>query len=80
MDEKTLQEILKENHERYNKRKKEQQERIKKEQRKEFIIVSIASILILGLTFKTMIDTYKKRVQRCVEKGYLQTTCEYVVG
>lgn len=80
MNEKTLQEVLKENHERYIERKKEQQERIKKEQRKELIIVSIASILILTLTFKIMIDTDRQRVQKCVEKGYSQIVCEYVVG
>jgi hypothetical protein len=80
MNEKTLQEVLKENKERYNQRLKTQREQIKKEQRKELIIVSIASILILTLTFKTMIDTDRQRVQKCVEKGYSQVVCEYVVG
>lgn len=75
MSEKTLQEVLKENHERYVERKKEQDERNKKEQRKTLIIVSIASIFILTLTFKTMFNMKDNAIENCVEKGYSRTTC-----
>lgn len=76
----TIEEVLKQNKERYTQRKKEQQERIKKEQRKEAIIVSIASILILGLTFCIISGMNDKGVEKCMEKGYSQQTCEYRVG
>lgn len=75
MNEKTLQEVLKENHERYIERKKEQDERNKKEQRKTLIIVSIVSIFILTLTFKTMFNMKDNAIENCVEKGYSRTTC-----
>lgn len=75
MNEKTLQEVLKENHERYVERKKEQDERNKKEQRKTLIIVSIVSIFILTLTFKTMFNMKDNAIENCVEKGYSRTTC-----
>jgi hypothetical protein len=80
MNEKTLQEVLKENKERYNQRLKAQREQIKKEQRKELIIVVAASMLILGLLFKVLSDMTDKGVKKCMEKGYSQITCEYVVG
>lgn len=75
MNEKSLQEVLKENHERYIERKKEQDERNKKEQRKTLIIVSIVSIFILTLTFKTMFNMKDNAIENCVEKGYSRTTC-----
>ena len=75
MNEKSLQEVLRENHERYVERKKEQDERNKKEQRKTLIIVSIASIFILTLTFKTMFNMKDNAIENCVEKGYSRTTC-----
>lgn len=75
MSEKTLQEVLKENHERYVERKKEQDERNKKEQRKTLIIVSIVSIFILTLTFKTMLNMKDNAIENCVEKGYSRQFC-----
>ena len=80
MNEKTLQEVLKENKERYNQRLKAQREQIKKEQRKELIIVVASSMLILGLLFKVLSDMTDKEVKNCMKKGYSQTTCEYRVG
>lgn len=75
MSEKTLQEILKENRERYNQRLKEQRERIKKEKRKELIIVASASILILVLLFKVMINMTDEAVDKCEKLGYSHSTC-----
>lgn len=75
MNELSLQEVLKENKERYTQRKKEQQERIKKEQRKTFIIVSVASFLILFLTFDKLGSMTEKEVNNCMAKGYSRTTC-----
>lgn len=80
MNEKSLQEVLRENKERYNQRLKAQREQIKKEQRKELIIVVAASMLILGLLFKILSDMTEKDINNCMEKGYSQTTCEYMVG
>ncbi len=75
MNELSLQEVLKENHERYVERKKEQEERIKKENRKNFIIVSVASVLILFLTFDKLGSMTEKEVNNCMAKGYSRTTC-----
>lgn len=75
MNEKTMQEVLKENRERYNQRLKEQRERIKKEQRKELIIVVGASILILVLLFKVMNNMTDKAINNCEKLGYSHNTC-----
>ena len=80
MNEKTLQEVLKENKERYNQRLKAQREQIKKEQRKELIIVVAASMLILGLLFKVLSDMTEKEVNNCVAKGYSYQVCMEELG
>lgn len=80
MEEKTLQEVLKENQERTRKIYEERKLKDKKEQRKTLIIVSVASVLILGLTFKVLSDMTDRSVKNCMKKGYSQTTCEYRVG
>ena len=80
MEEKTLQEVLKENQERTRKMYEERKLKDKKEQRKTLIIVSVASVLILALTFKVMSDMTKGEIENCMKKGYSQTTCEYRVG
>lgn len=77
---KTLQEVLKENKERYTQRKKEQQERIKKENRKNFLIVSVASVLILFLTFDKLGSMADKEVDNCMAKGYSYQVCMEKVG
>lgn len=80
MNEKTLQAVLKENHERYVERKKEQDEREKKEQRKELIIVVAASMLILGLLFKVLSDMTEKEVNNCMNNGYSYQVCMEELG
>jgi protein involved in ribonucleotide reduction len=73
-------EILKENRERYIERLKEQKRRIKKEQRKEMIIITIAGTFILLLTFKVMSDMSNDAIKKCMKKGYSHQICEYRVG
>lgn len=80
MNEKTLQEVLKENKERYTQRKKEQQERIKKENRKTFIIVSVAAFLILFLTFDKLGSMAEKEVNNCMNNGYSYQVCMEELG
>lgn len=79
MNEKSLQEVLKENHERYIERKKEQREREKKEQRKTLIITAIAGILIVVLTSKVLINMDDEAMQNCLDKGYSEQTCKVVL-
>ena len=80
MNEDTLQEVLKKNKERYTERLKQQRERIKKEQREEKIIIACASILILLLLFKVMSNMNKDSINSCVNQGYLQEFCEYILN
>ena len=80
MNELSLQEVLKENKERYTQRKKEQQERIKKENRETFIIVSVASFLILFLTFDKLGRMTEKEVNNCMNNGYSYQVCMEELG
>lgn len=80
MNELTLQEILRENKERYTERLKQQRSQIKKEERKEKIIITFASILILLLLFKVLNNMNKDSINSCVNQGYSQEFCEYVLN
>jgi hypothetical protein len=79
MNEKSLQEVLKENHERYIERKKEQDERNKKEQRKTLIITAVAGTFILVLMSKVLINMDDEAMQNCLDKGYSEQTCKVVL-
>lgn len=76
MNEITLQEMLKQNKERYNKRIEEQRKQIKKEERKEAIIVISASILIIGLLINVLTNIENKAVKSCMNNGNSQEICE----
>ena len=79
MNELSMQEVLRLNKIRYNERLQDQRKQIKKEQRKEGIIVIIASMLIIGLLFKVLINLNNDNMERCLHQGYSQNVCEMVV-
>ena len=79
MNELSMQEVLRLNKERYNERLKEQRKQIKKEQRKEGIIVIIASMLIIGLLFKVLTNLNNDNMESCLQQGYSQNVCETVI-
>lgn len=79
MNELSMQEVLRLNKIRYTERLQDQRKQIKKEQRKEGIIVIIASMLILGLLFKVLTNLNNDNMERCLQQGYSQNVCEMVV-
>ncbi len=75
MNKKSLQEVLKENHENYIKREKQRKQKEQSKERKQKIIKIIVSILILFLTFKMIANMNNKAIDNCMAKGYSRTTC-----
>ena len=80
MNELNLQEVLKENKERYTERLKQQREYARKEKTKELIIIAGASILILVLLFKALSNMNTNAMDNCLDKGYSEQTCRAVLG
>lgn len=75
-NEKTLQEILKENKER---RRKFIQQEIKREHKEkiiETVLTLFVGIFIIAITFILLNDLSKNEINDCISIGYSQTYCE----
>ena len=75
MKKKTLQEVLKENHEECVKKEKAKQEKLKKEEKIETIIVSFAMIFMICIVFYKLSNLNNKCIQKCINKGYSEAVC-----
>lgn len=78
--EKTMEEVLKENHDYMQWKKEMRNKELKREQRRDRIVFTIVAAFVLWLTFDKLNSMGNEAVNDCMKKGYSQTTCEYRVG
>ena len=77
---KTLQEVLKENHEYGQWKHKMRMEELKREKRRNMIVFIIVATFVLWLTFDKLLSMNDEAKQNCMKKGYSQQTCEIVLS
>ena len=75
MEEKTLQEVLKENKENYRKRLEQQRKQAKKENIKEWVLFSIIASFILFISFSLLNNMNEKNMNNCMALGYSENVC-----
>lgn len=75
MNELSLQEVLKENHDYMQWKKEMRKKELKREQRRDRIVFTIVAVFVLWLTFDKLGSMTKKEVDNCMAKGYSRTTC-----
>lgn len=73
---KTLQEVLKENHDYMQWKKEMRKKELKREKRRNMIVFIIVATFVLWLTFDKLLSMNDEAVKNCMKKGYSQQTCE----
>lgn len=76
MNEKTLQEVLKENKENFRKKLELQREKDKKEQIKENILFLLIAFFIMIITIVNLININNNFMNDCMSAGHSQQYCE----
>lgn len=80
MNELSLQEVLKENHDYMQWKKEMRKKELKREQRRDRIVFTIVAVFVLWLTFDKLGSMNKKEVDNCMEKGYSYQVCMEKLG
>lgn len=75
-NEKTLQEVLKENKERTAKFLKQQMILQKKQQKKEIILTTFIILGIITITSLCLINMNRNNIQKCINAGNNKNFCE----
>lgn len=75
MNEKTLQEVLKENHDYMQWKKEMRKKELKREQRRDKIVFTIVAVFVLWLTFDKLGSMAEKEINNCMANGNSRTTC-----